>query len=404
MATLSERVGAFCAILRAEHGFTLGGAEVRDALRALETVGPADRARVRAALRLVCCGTREQRVAFDRAFDDFFANEPPGIAQPDYRPRHTRPGREDAPARGTEVPARAGERSEEDGGEGTGGPDSERRALDDDDKDARSALFLRARYSPAAARGSAPDVPREPDAAMLVAAARLIASARLGRSRRWRASARASAARFDLRRTARASLRTGGDLVDLRFRDHPPRNPRFALLIDGSRSMSEHTDAIVAFARALCARTRRCDVFFFSTALRDVTRAFREREPEGAILPDLGPAWGGGTKIGTSLANFVDEHGMRALTRDTIAIVFSDGLDVGNVRELERAMRELERRSAGVIWLNPHAASPGFAPAARGMRAALPFVSILGAAPDAASFERLAQRVATEPTFRGRRR
>jgi uncharacterized protein with von Willebrand factor type A (vWA) domain len=67
-------------------------------------------------------------------------------------------------------------------------------------------------------------------------------------------------------------------------------------------------------------------------------------------------------------------------------------------------MREIERRSAGVIWLNPHAASPGFAPATRGMRAALPFVSILTAAPDAAAFEQLAQRVAREPRFRGRSR
>ena len=398
MNELSRNIAAFCALLREEHGFAIGHAEAHDALRALEVIGLTERARVRSALRLVCCGSLPQLAVFDRAFDAFFSKATTWVPQPAYQPRHTRPGRDDMQRRGDEQAAGRPKRAEDDGCEGEGGAAAERRPLADESDDARALPILRARYSPAAAQGEAPAIAHDEDAAMLVVAERMIASVRLGRSRRWRAIERGG--RFDLRRTIRASLQTGGDPVELRFRGHPLRNPRFAVLIDGSRSICEQTDAIVSFARALCARTIRANAFFFSTELRDVTRALRA----GGRLTDLGAAWGGGTKIGASLAAFMAEHGPRVLSPDTVVMIFSDGLDVGDVRQLERAMRDIDRRSAGIVWLNPHVASPGYAPTARGMRAALPYVTILAAANDASDFERLAQRVARDPRIRGRRR
>jgi uncharacterized protein with von Willebrand factor type A (vWA) domain len=91
------------------------------------------------------------------------------------------------------------------------------------------------------------------------------------------------------------------------------------------------------------------------------------------------------------------------LTPATLVFIYSDGLDVGDVPQLSGAMRELDFRSAGVVWLNPHAATPGYEPSARGMRAALPFVSLLCAANDVRGFERLAARVAQTPRLRGKR-
>jgi uncharacterized protein with von Willebrand factor type A (vWA) domain len=239
---------------------------------------------------------------------------------------------------------------------------------------------------------------------MRAAARRLVAGLRLGRSRRWAVLARGG--RFDARRTMRASLQTGGDPIDLRFRGHPLRNPRFALLVDGSRSMSDRTEAFIAFARALCSQTARAGAFFFSTELSDVTRALRARErseAQSGELANLGEAWGGGTRIGASLETFVTTHGARLLSPETLVIIFSDGLDVGDVRRLESAMREIDRRSAGIVWLNPHAATPGYAPTARGMRAALPYVTLFAAAPDAKAFDELAARIGREPRLRGKR-
>jgi uncharacterized protein with von Willebrand factor type A (vWA) domain len=396
---LSTNIAAFCEVLRTEHDFAIGHREAHDALRAVEAVGVGDQRRVRAALRLVCCATQAQTRAFDRLFDAFFLASRRGTAQAAYAPRHTRPGREPpaAPAR-----ARRGSpvgRCDGDRPQGSGGSAS---ALgSDDDKHDETAAWhmLRARYSPAAGSGTPLDVDGADLDPMRRAAERLIGSVRLGRSRRWKTLEAGN--RFDLRRTLRASLETGGDPVPLRFLGHPRRNPRFVVLIDGSRSMAEHTRAVVTFAVALCERAARTSVFTFSTGLRELTRDLRAFLRSGTMPADLGEAWGGGTKIGASLARFVDEHGARLLSRETLVIVFSDGLDVGDVPRLVGAMREIDRRSAGVVWLNPHAATPGFSPTARGMRAALPFITLLCAANDAAGFADLAARIARTPRIRG---
>ncbi|MGA7357129.1 MAG: VWA domain-containing protein, partial [Candidatus Cybelea sp.] len=204
----------------------------------------------------------------------------------------------------------------------------------------------------------------------------------LGRSLRWKPQPRGE--RFDLRRTLRASLRTGGDLLQPHTLGHPLRNPRFVLLLDGSRSMSEHAPRMLQFAYALCERTRRARAFLFSTELREITRALHDAARARSYrLDDLGEAWGGGTRIGASLSEFVREHGA-SLSDQTFAIVISDGLDVGEIPRLARAMREIARRCAAVAWVNPHAGRPGYTPSARGMRAALPYLTSL------TSFERMA--------------
>ena len=233
---------------------------------------------------------------------------------------------------------------------------------------------MHARYSPAAAAGDVAVIPQEGLDAAQVRANELVTRIRLGRSQRWKPQVHG--ARFDLRRTLRASLHTGGDAIVLHRLGHPLRNPRFVVLLDGSRSMEPYAGPMLQFALALCRRTRRADAFLFSTELRDVTRDLRDAARHGSYrLEGLGEAWGGGTRIGANLNAFVRRFGSR-LTSQTFVIIFSDGLDVGEIPELERAMREIGRRSAAIAWINPHAGEPGYAPSVRGMQAALPYVDI----------------------------
>ncbi|MGB6645708.1 MAG: VWA domain-containing protein, partial [Candidatus Cybelea sp.] len=227
---------------------------------------------------------------------------------------------------------------------------------------------------PSAAAANPPPIPTEGLDAALREAGRLIARLRLGRSLRWKSRPRGE--RFDLRRTLRASLRTGGDLLEPHTLGHPLRNPRFVVLLDGSRSMSEHAPRMLQFAYALCRRSRRADAFLFSTQLQEVTRKLRDALGGGSChLEGLGEAWGGGTRIGASLTEFLRKYAAR-LSDQTFVIIVSDGLDVGDIPQLQRAMRELARRCAAVAWLNPDASLPGYAPSARGIAAALPYVTI----------------------------
>jgi hypothetical protein len=395
-AELSHRVLEFFALLRETHGFTTGQREVHDALRALDVLGISNRARVRAALRAVACGSPEQIAIFERAYDEVFLAED-GVAQGAYAARHTRPGPkaeagEEAPAR-----ERTGDpRDESEAGDASHGPVRERRITEEDSDAATAWMTLRARYSPVSAAAEPPTIETRNLEAMDAAARKLVRSVHLGRARRW--VAQPHGPRFDVRRTLRASLQTGGDPAVLHRLGPPRRAPRIVLLVDGSRSMSDHADTLLQFGYALGRATRRARTYSFSTELHDLTRILQQARP-GAELPSLGEAWGGGTRIGASLANFVRVHGARALDDQTLVIVASDGLDAGDGPQLQRAMREIRRRCAGVVWLNPHARSRGFAPTATGMRSVTPFIDVLDAVTDAGDVERVADRLAR----RGRR-
>ena len=79
--------------------------------------------------------------------------------------------------------------------------------------------------------------------------------------------------------------------------------------------------------------------------------------------------------------------------RDTLVVIVSDGLDVGDPGRLRTAMRELHRRAAGVVWLNPLLATPGYEPISGGMVAARPSITTLANVSSAHDLARLARQV-----------
>lgn len=395
-SSLPENILGFCEVLRTQHDFKLGPAEVGDAIRAFELVGVSSLSRARNALRLVLCAKLEDVTVFDRAFKNFFFPKPLGVPQDDLPPlepdRPQRPNNEkaDEAKNKSDEKVRDDSSDEEDDQDFEG--DSKRQTPEEDDENAeQSDMVMRAKYSLAAAESSSPVIVRDGLEAMLKAASELVNQLKLGRSRKWRMMPRGP--RFDFRRTLRASLSTGGDALHPRWLGHPHRNPRIVVLLDGSRSMLESSAGVLQFAFALAQRSRRVDVFTFSTELKDVTRDLRAlvQERSKLELNNLSKAWGGGTRIGESLRVFVREHAARVLTPDTVVIISSDGLDVGEVEVLDAAMREIKRRSAGVIWLNPLAAHPAFQPTARGMQVALPYISTLAHASTPQEFSSLAE-------------
>jgi uncharacterized protein with von Willebrand factor type A (vWA) domain len=84
--------------------------------------------------------------------------------------------------------------------------------------------------------------------------------------------------------------------------------------------------------------------------------------------------WSGGTRLGEGLRRFNDQWGTRGLGRGAVVIVLSDGWDRGDPHELARELQRLQRVAHRIVWVNPLKATPGYAPLARGMAAALPFV------------------------------
>jgi len=255
-----------------------------------------------------------------------------------------------------------------------------------------AARRARASYSPLAVEGQEPVRLRPVSPAWREAARGLLRRLELGLSRRWEPARRGR--RFDLRRTWRASLQTGGEAVTARWLRRARRSPRIVVLIDGSRSMSSAQPAALDLATAVASVTRRVEVFAFSTTLTVLTHHARQAGAGKAVRVTVSrEAWGGGTSIGASLRTFLRRHGERHVGPDTLVIVVSDGLDVGDSTVLRDAMREIHRRAAGVVWLNPLIDTPGYEPTSRGMMAARPFITTCTPVSDAAGLARLARLV-----------
>ena len=400
--SLPENIRAFCQVLRQHYHFVLGPGEVADALHVLEQLGLNDPARVRVGLRLVLCARQEELQPFNTAFTAFFFPITDGVAQPDQAPiqppRSRHLSGSEAPE-GRDESQAAGQKAGEQHDEEFDTPAAQRTTADDDPDARPSEQPLRSQASVQSGQAQAPGVSGTDLEAMLRAAAEFMNQLRLGQARRWHSSA--SGPRFDLRRTLRASLSTGGEALSPRWLARRKPRPRIVMLLDGSRSMEGYNAPILQFAYALSQRSRRVNVFTFSTELLDISgelQALTEgvlRPPQSAarqgfFLPALGQAWGGGTRIGECLQSFVREHAQQTLGTNTLVIISSDGLDIGDPEVLGQAMQVISRRSRGILWLNPLSVLPGYTPTARGISAALPYLSSLQSAATPQEFASLA--------------
>jgi uncharacterized protein with von Willebrand factor type A (vWA) domain len=188
---------------------------------------------------------------------------------------------------------------------------------------------------------------------------------------------------IDPRRTLRASLRAGGDLIDLKRRGPADRHPPIVALLDISGSMSQYTRVVLHFLHAL-GEKRRVSTFLFGTRLTNVTRHLRARDPDEALsrCAESVPDWSGGTRIATSLHTFNKVWSRRVLGQGAIVLLVTDGLErdaevdsgANPGRSLSDEMDRLHKSCRRLIWLNPLLRYEAFEAKARGIRLMLPKV------------------------------
>lgn len=373
-ARVTGRLALLVASMRAG-GARVGVDELLTAHRVLRAVDPGDRSKAYLALRSALCSRRDDLVVFDAAFAATFGS--------------------------------AVEIDEE----------RERRELLDELKHAASPALPRMRIpapkhpevaqlepDPAPAAWSDVELLHQKDFADYTEAERLVARRIMMRlasqgpqrpSRRTRPSRRRGAyppaARPDLRRTVRASLRYGGEPVERHWREPAERPRPLVLVCDVSGSMEPYARMLLQYMQACVAARRRVEAFVFGTRLTRVTGELAGRDPDRALDRAAGAAedWSGGTRIGEAVATLNREHGRR-LGRGAIVVLLSDGWDRGDPEQLADEMERLQRCSHRLIWLNPLKADPSYEPLTRGMQAALPHVDDFLAGNSLASLTELA--------------
>ena len=208
------------------------------------------------------------------------------------------------------------------------------------------------------------------------------AAAQLAKAMRTRLTrrdlARRRGYRLDLRRTIHNNISHGGVPIDLVGRQRKPKPLRLVILLDASGSMSSYTGVFLHFIHGVLDEFREAEAFLFHTRLAYVSGAMREKDAARALdrLSLLAQGAGGGTRIGESLQTFNHWHAARVIHSRTVVMIVSDGYETGDAALLGREMAALAKRCRRIAWLNPMMAWDGYAPEARGIKAALPFVDL----------------------------
>ena len=336
---------------------------------ALGSVGVADRSSVYWAARATLIHRPEDLAVFDRAFNTFW-----------HRVDHM--GIDDA---------------EEDVEHIT-------LAVDDDSNDEDSDSAPPADEPSITLRFSAVETLRDKDfaaydstelqlAQQLMAQLRFVGPPR--RSFRLRAAPRGR--RPDMRATMRSSLRAGGEPIRRHWREPGDRLRRLVLLVDISGSMEPYARAMLRFVQAAVAGRQRVEAFSIGTRLTRMTKELNSRDPDRALrqASERVQDWSGGTRLGDCLRTFNDQWGVRGMARGAIVVVLSDGWDRGDPAVLGEQMQRLHRITYNLVWVNPLKVTPGYAPLARGMAAALPYVDHFVEGHSLAAMEELATVIAT---------
>ncbi|MEW5882215.1 MAG: VWA domain-containing protein [Pseudomonadota bacterium] len=355
---VAARLGGFPTFLRA-NGFAVGGGDAVDVLATAQRVGVLDADLLRFSLQALLCGRADEWRRFDELFDAWFL--PPN--------RWQRPQRREAA-----------------GGLQDGLPrDAQRDGTDADDRDtlrprraaSRHEVLHSADFRTLSEREHSLDIE-----ALMRRFARQLKRIRLRREARARRGRR-----LDLPATIRRSVASGGVPFELAFRDRRRVRPRLVLLIDVSRSMALYSFFYLRLARALAAELADVHSFIFHTRITSVSEALHDPDPWRAQerLHLLAQGWGGGTRIGESLAQFNREHAARLVHSRTAVLIFSDGYDTGELQRLSDALAQLRRRARRIVWLNPLGGRSDYAPVSQGMQAALPHLDLLSPAGDLAA-------------------
>jgi uncharacterized protein with von Willebrand factor type A (vWA) domain len=346
-----ERIAGFAATLR-DHGLAIGVAEQLAMVRAALAV-PLDRApRLDAAWRAIACHDARDWRRWPELFERYwYPNRAKGSTKLSGQTRASRNLRQLV----EDLHQRMAAQSAEPRRDGAMDTAASTLATAADDAGVPRANAGASLSDPLHDRSLSQWLPQDL-AQMEQLVDRIARALRRRLTRRWHDAP--AGARLDMRRTLRASLRTGGLPVHPVWRTRRRAWPRLFVLVDVSRSMETHAQFFLRVARAFVGAMD-ARVFVFHTRLAEVTPLLRSdsatvQEKVNAVTA----GFGGGTRIATSVADFRTVHARAQLTRPSRVWVLSDGFDADPPQRLAEELRGVRQRGARIAWLYPGAHEP----------------------------------------------
>ncbi len=211
--------------------------------------------------------------------------------------------------------------------------------------------------------------------------------------RRWRSGTRG--ARVDWPRLLRTAARQGGDVLALPSQRRRAQPLPVLVLLDVSGSMARYARMQLAFLHHQTQRGQRA-LFAFGTHLSDLRSAFALRDTDDMLqaVSRSVTDFGGGTRLGESLAALRQQHPQVLVGRRTLVLLITDGLDTGEPAQLTQEVQWLKRHCRSLLWLNPLLRFDGYEPLARGPQVLARYADAQVAIHNLARMETLAEGLA----------
>jgi len=381
-STYVEKMTAFSALLRQE-GIAAGPKETADACTILSSLDLSDRSIVRDALCAVYAKSREQQLAFYRAFDAFFVSIEQRNAvisrqkaEAEELSRLREQAEQDFQINGQSLDIREDlqevyyHMSEEKRDELRRLTEKSKMNIDRSPKlytNFIRSVFMRflleqqMLMEDAAvgvdetdpdvgllyrdiSRFKETDIPR---ATALIATIARQLNAELSQKRKQGGHS----GKLDFKRTIRKGLETGGTFYRLSYRHKRKKRRQLVLLCDVSGSMLQFSEFALRFLKSMSEVSESIRIFLFSEELREVDPFALQNMDAFRKYVNTSGLYGRGTDLGSALRSLCSLQNC-PLTQGSTLLILSDTKTI-DLAGAVRALGEAQRLAGKVMWLNP---------------------------------------------------
>lgn len=187
---------------------------------------------------------------------------------------------------------------------------------------------------------------------------------------------------LNIQASIRRNIQNGGNIIELINKNKTKEKFKLLVLLDVSGSMDKYSYYLLKFLWSLRSHFKDLEVFAFSTIIMRITDSLKDRNIRLALAQVSSQAthWSSGTKIGACFKEFNENYSRFYLNGKTITLILSDGLETGEVTDLEEQIRKIKLKSKKLIWLNPLKGMVGYEPIQQGMQAVMPELNHFGSA------------------------
>lgn len=166
------------------------------------------------------------------------------------------------------------------------------------------------------------------------------------------------------------AARCDGEVLELVRARRQEQSLPLVVIVDVSGSMQLYSRMLLSFLHSATRGFSRRSVFVFGGDLTDLSSAFLKPDTDQMLrlCNELIKDYAGATRIGYSMASLRRNYGHRLVGRRSVVMLVSDGLEGGDVEQLEHEVKHLAKNSRQLLWLNPLLRFERYQPLARGAR------------------------------------